>query len=350
MELLPRERVELALDHKDTDRVPTDFWAVPEIWERLLDYYHTTSKETILENLKIDVRTVVPDYIGPKMPTFADGSYYKTNGTHRRMVKNEFGAYEEHASFPLAKAEMKEEIDSFRWPKLEWYDFDHLSEKIENLHEKYYIKIETGGIFELAWGLRGLEQFMIDMAMGEDIPHWIMGHLTDFYCGYIENVMEKAGDKIDVVYTYDDIAGQNGLLVSPRMWETYIKPYHERLNSVIKRYGKKILYHSCGAVVPMIDRLMELPIDILNPLQPKADGMDMRMIKDRFGDRICFHGAIDIQELLPKGTVQQVADTARKTIDILSKNGGYILASAHFIQADTPIENILALYESVINK
>ena len=116
-----------------------------------------------------------------------------------------------------------------------------------------------------------------------------------------------AGDKIDLVYTYDDIATQSTLIMSPQMLEEFVYPYHRRLNAVIKRHGKKILYHSCGAVTSQIGALAELPIDILNPLQPRAAGMDFERIKTTWGDKLCFHGGIDIQETLPHGTPEEVA-------------------------------------------
>lgn len=344
MELLPRERVELALSHQDTDRVPTDFWAVPEVWEKLFKKFGTRDENQVLERLDIDMRTIGPDYAGPKMEIFSDGSYLCPDGTHRRTVKNQYGAYEEYASYPLAGAQTLEEVDAFRWPKAEWYDMDGFARKIGGLHDRYFIKVDTTGMYENAWALRGMENFMVDMAMEEEIPHRIMEHLTNYNIEKITRILEKAGDKIDLVYTYDDIASQNGPLMSKAMWEEYIKPYHARLNRAIKNFGKKIMYHSCGAVYSFIEDLIGLPIDILNPLQPKAEGMDLQKIKDNFGDRLSFHGAIDIQQLLPFGTPEEVEEAAVETKRILGAKGGYIMTSAHYIQADTPVENILALF------
>lgn len=349
-ELLSRERVLLALQHKQPDRVPLDFWAVPETWQKITESMRVSDREVILQRLGVDIREVAPDYKGPVMPVFADGSFLEPKGTHRKIVHNQFGSYEEYASFPLSNAQSEEDLAKFNWPQVEWWDIEHLSEKIGDLHTRYYIKIETGGLFELAWALRGYERFLVDLIMSPEIVHGIMSKITDFYCAYIERVLTWSGDKIDMVYTYDDIAGQSNLLISPSMWEEFIKPYHVKLNKVIKNYGKTIMYHSCGAVSPMIERLMELPIDVLNPLQPLAKGMeDIELIKERFGRKISFHGGIDIQYLLPHGTREELMKEAERRIRILGDNGGYILASAHYIQADTPVEQIFALYDFARN-
>jgi uroporphyrinogen decarboxylase len=135
--------------------------------------------------------------------------------------------------------------------------------------------------------------------------------------------------------------------MSPRMWRTYILPRHQRLNAAIRaaRYPVKIMYHSCGAVYPFIAAFVdELGIDVLNPLQPRAAGMDMARIKAEFGDRLAFHGAIDIQNTLPHGSVEEVQDEVRARCQLLGRAGGYICTSAHYIQADTPLGNIIALY------
>jgi len=347
--MLPRERVLAALSHKVTDRVPLDFWAVPETWAKLKEYFKTDDEEVVLQNLGIDIRQFQPDYTGEVL-TLDDGSYFDPMGVHRIKVKNRFSEYEEYASAPLGFAKTVEDLERYeRWPDIEKFDFASLSNKIGDAHEKYYIKLETGGLFELSWALRGYEQFMMDMVLNPEIPHAIMSRLTDFYCEYVKRALENAGDKIDMIYTYDDVASQNGLLMSKDMWKEFIQPYHKKLNRTIKSYGKTIMYHSCGAVYTLIEDLIDLPIDVLNPLQPLAAGMDMEEIKRNFGGRLCFHGAIDIQFLLPKGSRQEVAETVKKTIRILGAGGGYILSSAHYIQADTPVENIITMYETAKN-
>jgi uroporphyrinogen decarboxylase len=174
-----------------------------------------------------------------------------------------------------------------------------------------------------------------------------MDRFTDIYIENTVRVIAAAGGLLDMVYTYDDVGIQNGLLMSPRMWRKYILPRHQRLNTAIRaaRYPVKIMYHSCGAVFPLIGPFVdEMGIDVLNPLQPRAAGMDMVRIKSEFGDRLSFHGAIDIQQTLPHGTPDEVRSEVWERCNLLGRGGGYICTSAHHIQADTPLENIIAMY------
>lgn len=327
-----------------------DFWAVPETWIKLREHFHTSDDEVILQHLNIDIRQFQPDYIGPELRVMEDGSFFDTVGIHRKLVYNGKSAYEEYASSPLGYAESVEDLDKYEyWPSADNYDWDGLSAKIGDAHDKYYIKLETGGIFELSWALRGYEQFLMDMLLEPEMCAYILNKFSDFYCDYVTRALTACGDKIDMIYTYDDIASQRSLLMSKDTWEELIKPCHVKLNKVIRSFGKTIMYHSCGAVYDMIENLVQLPIDVLNPLQPRAAGMDFNKIKENFGSRICFHGGIDIQETLPFGTPDDVRKEVGHAIGTLSQNGGYILSSAHYIQGDTPVENILAMYRAAVD-
>jgi uroporphyrinogen decarboxylase len=176
-----------------------------------------------------------------------------------------------------------------------------------------------------------------------------MDRFTDIYIENTVRVIQAAGGLLDMVYTYDDVGIQNGPLISPRMWRRYILPRHQRLNAAIRAagYPVKIMYHSCGAVYPFIAAFVdEMGIDVLNPLQPRAAGMDMVRIKAEFGNRLAFHGAIDIQHTLPHGSPEEVQAEVRERCQVLGRGGGYVCTSAHYIQADTPLENIVAMYTS----
>lgn len=341
-----RERVFTALEHKQPDRCPVDLLLEPATSRTLMQHFHVNSQQELIDILEADMQFVFPDSTRPPIEILPDGTWYDHSGKHLRLVKNNFCEYTETLSYPLAYANSVEDLKTYdKWPDAAAFDWAHFSEKIGDLHEKRVIKLHAGGLYESAWGLRGQEQFLMDIALDPEIPHYIMKKLCDYWCAYIRYAMESAGDKIDIVYTYDDIATQTSLIMSPQMLEEFVYPYHRTVNAVIKSYGKKILYHSCGSVISQIDNLKALPIDILNPLQPLASGMDFTKIKDNWGNTLCFHGGMDVQEILPHGTPEEVREAVKKNISILGKNGGYILAPAHYIQNDTPIENIIAMYD-----
>ena len=351
--LSPWQRVETALAHEEPDRVPFDFWAVPEVWERLRDALglvaDATDDDTILRLLGIDCRMVTTRYVGNKARQLPDGTFIDAWGTHRRRVSNEFGTYEEYASHPLAGAQSVSDVLDWEWPSPDDWDVSGVRQQCEHLNAdvRHHLRYEVGGIFEWSWALRGFESFLFDLVEKPDVACAIMDRFTDLYIENTVRVIEAAGGLLDMVYTYDDVGTQNALLVSPRMWRKYILPRHERLNAAIRAaaHPAKIMYHSCGAVYPLIGAFAEeMGIDVLNPLQPRAAGMDMARIKSEFGDRLSFHGGVDIQQTLPHGTPEDVQAEVRERCRILGEGGGYICTSAHYIQADTPIENIVAMY------
>ncbi|MGD8626797.1 MAG: uroporphyrinogen decarboxylase family protein [Anaerolineae bacterium] len=351
--LSPWQRVETALAHRQPDRVPFDFWAVPEVWEKLraaLDLPATEEgDEELLRLLGIDCRMVTARYVGTKARALADGTYIDAWGTHRRQVRNEFSSYGEYASHPLADAETVADVEGWDWPTTDDWDVSGVGEQCERLNKdrRHHLRYEVGGIFEWSWALRGFERFLVDLVEKPDVACAIMDRFTDIYIENTVRVIQAAGGMLDMVYTYDDVGMQNGLLISPRMWGKYILPRHQRLNAAIRSaaYEVKIMYHSCGAIYPLIGAFIdEMGIDVLNPLQPRAAGMEMDRIKAAFGSRISFHGGIDIQQTLPHGTPAQVQAEVRERCRVLGRGGGYICTSAHHIQADTPLENIVALY------
>jgi uroporphyrinogen decarboxylase len=157
--------------------------------------------------------------------------------------------------------------------------------------------------------------------------------------------LEEAGDAVDMVYFYDDIATQNNLMISRNMLKKYIFPHHVRLIALAKKFGKQVMYHSDGAIASVIPDLIEMGIDVLNPIQKDAKGMAPDFLKETFGENLSFHGGIDIIHTLPLGTPDDVRAEVRNCIQTLGKNGGYILASSHHIQPNTPIENVLEMYD-----
>ncbi len=341
-----RERVMAVLNREKPDRCPVDFWAERTTLKTLLKHFNVPSENDILDILEVDLQYAWPQSTLPEPEILPDGTWYTPWGTHLRKAQNEHCDYDEYASFPLAYAESVEDLEKYdKWPDATKFDWEHYSEQIGDLHKKRVQKLPAGGIYEIAWGLRGQEQFLMDMVVDPEIAHYIMDKICSYWCDYIKFALDAAGDKIDIVYTYDDIASQGALIMSAQMLEEFVYPYHRRVNSIIKSYGKKIIYHSCGAVTPVIDNIIANGVDILNPLQPRAKGMDFAFIKENWGDRVLFHGGIDIQHTLPKGSPEDVKREVKHAIETLGKNGGYIMTSAHFMQNDTPVENIIAMYD-----
>ncbi|HBY94716.1 MAG: hypothetical protein M5U01_02175 [Ardenticatenaceae bacterium] len=383
--MTPRQRVDSAIQQQEPDRVPTDFLATPEIWDRLVESlqpdtghirpseFINLAQEALLRHFEIDCRVLSYDmFCAPPEWVVADGAavdwwgtlnrstpnrmWRRRNpdgtlndiwGTHTQRVENQSGAYEEFVTWPLGDASTVEDLRRHAWPEPDWWDFSPLPDILRWLDEydEYHIRFRIGSIFEIAWQLRGMEQFLMDLALNPEIPLYIMDRLTEVAVENTRRVLEIAGERIDMVYFYDDVATQNSLLISKKMWERFVRPRHARLIEAARAYEKPVMYHCDGAIAPLIPDLIELGIDVLNPIQPDAKGMDPRGLKERFGTRLTFHGGIDIIRTLPQGTPEEVATEVRERVNVLGTGGGYILASSHHIQSDTPLANVHAMYD-----
>lgn len=359
----PRERVRWALSHQETDRTPVDFLATPESLLRLQQFLGLPDEESVLQRLGIDLRHPRQVYKGPspsRRPRQAwkgpsptrdrEGSWTDAWGVGRRPVRHCGGAYDEIVVHPLAELKSAKDLDEYPWPRVEWWDPESLQAQIDG-HDRrgpYAIALpefgDPGGIFEIAWYLRGMEAFLIDMVERPELAFEIMRRVTDFYIAQLDRVMSAVGERVDLIWTSDDIAHQHGPLISKALWRELIAPHHSRLNQRIHESGAQVMYHSCGAVRSFVPHLIEIGVDVLDVLQFSADGMDPLEFKNSCGRRLCFHGGVDVQQLLPFADEAQVKNRVRELIAVLGEGGGYILAPTHNIQVDTPPENVLAIY------
>jgi uroporphyrinogen decarboxylase len=347
--LSSRERVRVALEHQETDRIPIAMVCAginPPALRDLEAYLRRTrgqSVEAYLEPL-IDIREVAPRYTGPTLAEDED-----IWSVRRKAVSFGLGSYDEIAYYPLGEAQDEADLDAHRWPSADWFDYSVLPARIAETQAggERCIMVTNGNLFETSWYMRGFERTFTDMVLQPELVHGIMSRVTDFYVEFFSRILSAGRGEIDLVFTADDIAGQHGPLISCPMWEDFVRPYHRRLNDAIHSFdGVKVIYHTDGAATSMVDGLIAMGIDILQALQFSADGMDPVTLKDRFGDSLCFEGGVSVQTTLPFGSVDDVQGEVRHLIRTLGRNGGYILGPSHWIQAGTPPENIVAMFDS----
>ena len=260
---------------------------------------------------------------------------------------NAFGALEQFVSFPLQAAQSIEDLKRYRWPAPDWWDFRGLRAIIKDLNggTRCHIRYRMGSVFETAWSLYGFERMLMDLATNPAMPAYAMERIAEVHLENLRVVLEMAGDLIDIVYFYDDLASQEGLLISPRLYEQHIQPLHQRIINLARHHGKPVMMHSCGSIYRLIPRLIEIGLAILNPIQPSARLMEPERLAAEFGGSLTFHGGIDVQQFLPRANPAEVQEKVAWTCEVLGRNGGYVLAGSHHIQADTPIENVLAVYQ-----
>lgn len=385
--LTPRQRVNTAIAHVQPDRVPVDFLAVPEIWQALssrmgldaapyqaLAPWMEPWREAILAALQVDCRVMsndmfvrCPEHVlkpGAKVDWWQspnrstpnrmwrqvspDGLVADIWGVQARRSVNQFGAHESYSDFPLASAESVDDLRSFAWPQADWWDFSDvplLLEAMDSACGQVHIRYRVGSVFEVAWQLCGMEKFLTDMMVAPEVPAYIMDRLCEVHVENTRRFLRRAAGRVDMIYFYDDVATTQSLLMPPAVWSELVRPRHQRIIDVAREMGVKVMYHCDGAVAPLIPRWVEMGIDVLNPIQTEAAGMDIEMLKMQYGKHLCFHGGLSIIEVLPKGTPRMVREEVKRLVSLLNRDGGYILASSHHIQADTPLENILAMYD-----
>jgi uroporphyrinogen decarboxylase len=307
-------------------------------------YFSVDDVEGVWQALEIDLSSIWPAYVGPSLETFDDGCWIDWWGIHKRML----GPFEEVTEPPLADAQTIADVESHPWPDPDWFDYEELRSICETLSE-YALVIRDPGpnatcVLRVAMFLCGMEKFMMDMTLNPDLARAIIAQVERFYLELDRRILESVGDLTDVYQIADDVGVQDGLLISPSMFREFIAPSLRRFTAQAKDYGQQVMYHNCGSVRRLIPDFIEMGVDILKPIQPSAKGMEPAGMKRDFGDALCFHGALDIQTVLSRGTPDQVRAEVERLCDILGPGGGFILAPTNNIMPETPVENILALY------
>jgi len=370
--MTPRERVVAALKHQEPDLVPIDFGSgmstslVVEAYEKFKAVAGLPGETAVLSKLfrvaRLDeaamvrlnsdcrpIQTKAPTRWTP--PPTEPGTYVDVWGIKRRQVFYGDGAYYwELVASPLADATVQD-LDKYRWP--DPYDpgfIEGLAEEARRLHEttNFAIVGDSGfkSLWELGWALRGFEQLLMDLALNPDFVHALMGKLLEVNIATIGRFLDAVGKYLQVFRTGDDLATQKGLLMSRSTYQKVLKPHYKKMFDFIKsKTDAKLFYHSCGNVTDVLDDLIEIGVDIINPVQVSAMG-DTAALKSRFGKKLSFWGGIDTQHALPHGSVQDVEAEVRLRIRDLGPGGGFVLGPVHNIQPDVPPENILAMADA----
>lgn len=342
-----RDRIMAAIEHRPVDRLPVDIWCVDEVRQRLLEYAGTDEWLRVLDYLDIDgIISIRPPYIGPTVRELDGGHSQNEWGMVYREQVYAAGVYREQVGYPLADARTISDIDAYRWPDPGWYDYSVLSDLAAACGDRA-VEVGYTAIFYFHNQLRGLEQSLMDPLLYPEFTHHLLRRLSDFFLEYHERCFAAVRGAAQITQVTDDFGSQKGLLISKDMLDDFYRPWIQRAIDQAKRCGLKVFHHDDGAICSLIPDLVEMGIDVLNPIQWRCQGMDREAIGDRFAGKVCFHGGIDNQQTLPFGTPDDVREEVAYNIRTLGRTGsGYIIAPCHNLQANTPLENILALYSA----
>lgn len=373
------ERLRAALEHREPDRVPFDlgsslvtgmhrtayanlrrYLGLPERPPELIDAKQQLAliHEDVLDRLAVDVRPLVPGKPAGAAP-WREGDYDYMGDEFGVLWKMpvQGGFYFDMAAHPLADADPDDRavLRNLRFPDpldpIRYAGLAERADRIMNGEKKAYVLgRNAAGLLEVALCMRGFENFFVDLALNPSFAEGLLDAILEFKLAYWRKVMAVVGRNVLVVSEADDLATQQGLLIGPEMYRRFIKPRHQRLFSAIKEAAQAEVYlflHSCGAVKELIPDLIETGVDILNPVQVGAKGMDTAELKRSFGRGLTFWGGgVDTQHVLPHGTPQQVRAEVRRRIEDLAPGGGFVFNTVHNTQADVPPENYMAMWEA----
>ena len=355
-----KERVLRAVNFQKTDRPPIFATLTPQAAKKLSDYFDLPYEEPLDSMLSTRISHMdLLTYLGNDCVGITACAPYDfpTKPTGDGLLENEWGMkfidtgiYFEFKEYPLAYASTVDDIKNYPFPgPYAKGRFDKAEEAVKKYGNDYAIVADLETVFfETSWYLVGLEKLLTDMALGEDYVPLLFDKVMEVNVAIGKKLIEMGAD---IIWAGDDFGSQQGMLINPDMWRHYFKPRIKEMFQEFRSVNSdiKIAWHSCGSIVPIIPDFIEIGLDILNPLQPLAKDMTPENLVSNFGKELCFFGGIDIQNLLPNGTPEEIRNEVKRRIKIFSKYNGYIIAPAHNIQIDTPVENIIAFFKAAKN-
>lgn len=336
-----RERVRCAIERRKPDRMPADFEGNKFIQDALIKRLGVKDHEELLQALQVDLRRIPASYGG----TGPDELGYYTSVWGVRERARDPGDGRPIIVPVFNEQTTVEQVHAHPWPDPARVDFSGIRAECEKYKGRYALYgAPWVPFFHEAPRMLGQENFYVMMISEPDVVQAIVDHIVDFGAALTRRFMEAAGGLIDVAYFGNDFGTQRGLVISPEQWGRFIRRPLKRYFDAAHDYGCKVMQHSCGSVRAILPWLIEDGVDVINPIQVRAEGMAFEGLHRDFGARVAFYGGVDTQQTLPFGTPDDVLSQVRE-YGRLCRNGGYILAGSQVLIEDIPLDNILAMYE-----
>ncbi len=347
--MTPRERWEAVLRGERPDRTPCDYWGTEEITTRLKADLGCATDREFYERLGIDkLIHLVPRHPRAVEETWHVQSYFSLWHIGTRLVPygDGLGTYEEAVEHPLGSATSVRDVERFDWPEAGEWDLSGLRKQCEEWRD---YPLLAGGceMFYLYCRLRGMEQALSDLLENPKIAEAILEHIAWFDLSLTGRILDEVGDALLFCYVAEDLGTQESLIMSPSLFRRFLKPHMARMIELVHSRGVKVFHHNDGAIRPLLPELIQMGIDLLNPIQWRCRGMDRAALARDFGKQIVFHGGVDNQRTLPFGSEADVREEVRMNLGLLRETKGYVVAPCHNLQANTPTSNVVALYDAV---
>ncbi len=345
-----KERVLTVFARQEPDRVPINYLCNPGIDGRLKAHYGLAADddEGLRRVLGVDFRAVHAPYVGPRlhaeMPGIAVDPLW---GIHRRYIEHESGAYWDYCDFPLRNAD-EEIVAAWPMPSPDDYDYSQIAEQCR-LHGQYAIN-GAAGFGDIINGngfLRGMEQVLIDLVTDDPAGLLLADRRMEIQIEVTRRMLEAAQGGVDFLWLGEDLGTQRGPTISMQIFRKHIRPRYQAFCDLAKAHDLPVMMHCCGGFRPLFPQMIRAGLDGVHALQPYCTGMDPAGLKRDFGAQILLNGAIDSQSLI-EGTADDARDLTRRVLDIMSPGGGYVAGASHdYILEETPLENVLAMLDTI---
>lgn len=345
-----KQRVQKTFAKEKTDRVPMDIFLNPGIRSRLLAAFGLGNEddEALLQAIGADFRSSYPVYTGPAL--FAEKPQRQVDpvyGFYTRWVEHEGGGYQDFCDFPLKDAD-SEVIAAFPVPSADDFDYD-TSVAYMKAHPEYALYVGNAGIADIINSIgrvMSMEDTLVNLMLEDEATLNLVDRKIELELGILERMLDRCKGLVDFVWIGEDLGTQIAPMISLPMYRSVLKPRHKRFVELAESYGLPVMVHSCGSSSWVYEDFIEMGVQAVDTLQPEAVNMAPAYLKQKFGDKLVFHGCISTAGCLSFGTPEQVREDVRKTLETMMPGGGYMLAPTHLIQDNTPVENVLAMYQA----
>ena len=342
-----RERVLKTFAMEKADRMPIDYFGNAGINQKLFRYFHT-DYEGVLDALDVDFRQVSVPYTGKKLfeerPNMIVDPVY---GYYARWIEHQTGGYWDYSYFPLLGAN-DDAIANYPVPNADDFDYDYVL-RILDRNPTRALFVGNGGyadVINATGRVMGMEQTLINLATEDEATLTYIRRRSAMELQQLERMIERAKGRIDFMWIGEDLGTQIAPMISMELYNNVLRPIHSQYIELAKSHGLPVMIHSCGSSSWVYEEWIRMGVRAVDTLQPEAKDMQPQYLVEHFGGRLCFHGSISTAGPLAYGTPKDVEDNVRETCDIYRDTYSYMISPTHSIQDNSPLENVLALYES----
>jgi len=346
-----KQRAQLAFTRREPDRVPIDYSANPGIDGRLKRHFGLAldDAEGLLAALSVDFRHIGAPYTGPELHEVPADRHVDLWGARSRWIEHATGGYWDFCDFPLRGASA-DDARRFPLPSPDDFDYGRIREQCDRHADRFILAGGAGtpDIINSTGRVRSMEEVLVDLITGEPVSFIYIDRKIEIQLEILERTLEAAEGAIDMLCLGEDLGTQIGPMISIDLFREVFRQRIQKFIELARRFDVLTMIHCCGSSSWAFDDFIEMGIDVVDTLQPEAKDMAPEFLKARYGDRLSFHGAISTAGPVATGTVEEVVENVRETLEVMKPGGGYALAPTHQLQDNSPTENVVAMYETAL--